>query len=286
MAKKLSKRALKWIIAVGRGRGRRVRRLSVLEGEANRAAGGDRVGQRPDRGEARRRGRQGAAAGQGGPRRRRRPRQAGPGAGAAGHRHAGGRAGRGQGERRRRAGAAGGRQGLHRQAEERDRARRDRGRRARASSSRRAPARSGSYDVRKTTLETTTAAPRGGEGACCRPPSSRSRSREANAATVQTRIDDATLKSPVTGRVLYRLAEPGEVLGAGGKALTLVNLEDVYMEIFLPSEQAAAREDRRRGADHRRLRIPTARSPATSASSRRRRSSLPSRSRRAASARS
>jgi len=60
-----------------------------------------------------------------------------------------------------------------------------------------------------------------------------------NAAAVQTRIDDATLKSPVTGRVLYRLAEPGEVLAAGGKALTLVNLEDVYMEIFLPSERAA-----------------------------------------------
>ena len=56
----------------------------------------------------------------------------------------------------------------------------------------------------------------------------------ANAATIQTRIDDATLKSPVTGRVLYRLAEPGEVLAPGGKALTLVNLEDVYMEIFLP----------------------------------------------------
>lgn len=63
---------------------------------------------------------------------------------------------------------------------------------------------------------------------------------KASAATIQTRIDDATLKSPVVGRVLYRLAEPGEVLGAGGKALTLVNLEDVYMEIFLPSEQAAS----------------------------------------------
>jgi HlyD family secretion protein len=63
---------------------------------------------------------------------------------------------------------------------------------------------------------------------------------KAEAATVQTRITDATLTAPVTGRVLYRLAEPGEVLGAGGKALTLVNLEDVYMEIFLPSEQAAA----------------------------------------------
>ncbi len=62
----------------------------------------------------------------------------------------------------------------------------------------------------------------------------------ANAATIQTRIDDATLKSPVTGRVLYRLAEAGEVLAPGGKALTIVNLEDVYMEIFLPAEQAAA----------------------------------------------
>ncbi|HEX4802694.1 MAG TPA: HlyD family efflux transporter periplasmic adaptor subunit [Myxococcaceae bacterium] len=61
----------------------------------------------------------------------------------------------------------------------------------------------------------------------------------ANAATIQTRIDDATLKSPVTGRVLYRLAEPGEVLAGGGKALTLVNLEDIYMEIFLPSAEAA-----------------------------------------------
>ena len=62
---------------------------------------------------------------------------------------------------------------------------------------------------------------------------------QANVATIQTRIDDATLKSPVTGRVLYRLAEAGEVLAPGGKALTLVNLEDIYMEIFLPSEQAA-----------------------------------------------
>ena len=63
---------------------------------------------------------------------------------------------------------------------------------------------------------------------------------EANVATIQSRITDATLTSPVLGRVLYRLAEPGEVLAAGGKALTLVDLSDVYMEIFLPSEQAAA----------------------------------------------
>jgi HlyD family secretion protein len=61
----------------------------------------------------------------------------------------------------------------------------------------------------------------------------------ANAETIKTRIADATLRSPVTGRVLYRLAEAGEVLPPGGKALTLVNLQDVYMEIFLPSEYAA-----------------------------------------------
>jgi len=61
----------------------------------------------------------------------------------------------------------------------------------------------------------------------------------ANAAIIQTRIDDATLTSPVTGRVLYRLAEVGEVVSAGGKVLTLTNLDDIYMEIFLPSEQAA-----------------------------------------------
>ena len=46
------------------------------------------------------------------------------------------------------------------------------------------------------------------------------------------------LKSTVDGRVLYRLAEEGEVLGSGGKVLTLVNLSDVYMEIYLPAQDA------------------------------------------------
>jgi HlyD family secretion protein len=52
-------------------------------------------------------------------------------------------------------------------------------------------------------------------------------------------INDATLKSPVKGRVLYRLAEPAEVVSVGGKVLTLVNLGDVYMEIYLPAQEAA-----------------------------------------------
>jgi len=94
-------------------------------------------------------------------------------------------------------------------------------------------------DVRKTHVETTRASLAEAE-ASVQTAAQQVEVAKANAATMQTRIDDATLKSPVTGRVLYRLAEPGEVLAPGGKALTVVNLEDIYMEIFLPSEQAAS----------------------------------------------
>lgn len=61
----------------------------------------------------------------------------------------------------------------------------------------------------------------------------------AEVKRIQTKIDDAFLKTPVVGRVLYRLSREGEVLAAGGKVLTLVDLGEVYMEIFLPSRDAA-----------------------------------------------
>jgi len=93
-------------------------------------------------------------------------------------------------------------------------------------------------DVRKTQVQTTRSALAEAE-ATLQTAIQEVEVARANAAVIQTRIDDATLKSPVTGRVLYRLAEAGEVLAPGGKALTLVNLEDIYMEIFLPSDQAA-----------------------------------------------
>ena len=60
----------------------------------------------------------------------------------------------------------------------------------------------------------------------------------ANTEEIKTQLKDNVLKSPISGRVLYRLAEPGEVLPAGGKALTLLDLSDVYMTIFLPTEHA------------------------------------------------
>ena len=55
---------------------------------------------------------------------------------------------------------------------------------------------------------------------------------------IRADIADSTLSAPIWGRVLYRLAEPGEVLSAGGKVVTVLELSDVYMTIFLPTEEA------------------------------------------------
>jgi len=49
---------------------------------------------------------------------------------------------------------------------------------------------------------------------------------------------ETDLASPISGRVLYRLARAGEVIGSGGKVLTILDLTDVTMSIFLPMEQA------------------------------------------------
>ncbi len=60
---------------------------------------------------------------------------------------------------------------------------------------------------------------------------------EAKVEKIKADINDAALTAPISGRVLYRLAEPGEVLGAGGNVLTLLDITDVYMTIFLPTSQ-------------------------------------------------
>jgi HlyD family secretion protein len=51
-------------------------------------------------------------------------------------------------------------------------------------------------------------------------------------------IEDSTLKAPRSGRVQYRVAQPGEVLAAGGTILTVLDLSDVYMTFFLPETVA------------------------------------------------
>lgn len=55
---------------------------------------------------------------------------------------------------------------------------------------------------------------------------------------LQVELEEATLLTPVNGRVQYRLAEPKEVLPAGGKVLTVIDLSDVYMNIFLSTVSA------------------------------------------------
>ncbi|BAP14758.1 HlyD family secretion protein [Alcanivorax sp. NBRC 101098] len=55
---------------------------------------------------------------------------------------------------------------------------------------------------------------------------------------IQADLDDSVLKSPRDGRVQYRVAQPGEVFSPGGVVLNMVDLADVYMTFFLPTEQA------------------------------------------------
>lgn len=87
----------------------------------------------------------------------------------------------------------------------------------------------------------------GMEGAMAGMAQAQSRVAEAGAAVAaaQARVDsikatlnDTALKSPIAGRVLYRLAQPGEVLAAGGKVLTLLDMADVYMSIYLSAGDA------------------------------------------------
>jgi len=61
---------------------------------------------------------------------------------------------------------------------------------------------------------------------------------QAGVERLQADIRDSELKSDRVARVQYRVAQPGEVLGAGGKLLNLVDLTDVYMTFFLPERQA------------------------------------------------
>lgn len=61
---------------------------------------------------------------------------------------------------------------------------------------------------------------------------------QATVTRLQADIDDNELRAPRDGRVQYRVAEPGEVLDAGGRVLNMIDLSDVYMTFFLSTEAA------------------------------------------------
>ena len=60
----------------------------------------------------------------------------------------------------------------------------------------------------------------------------------ATVARIDADLQDAQLVAPRDGRVQFLVAQPGEVLGGGGKLLNLVDLSDVYMTFFLPETVA------------------------------------------------
>lgn len=91
------------------------------------------------------------------------------------------------------------------------------------------------YDRAQTAMKTATAAVAQAEAQLA----------EANAAIqaalahterIQVDIKESVLTAPRSGRVQFRLHEPGEVLPSGGKVLTLIDPTDVYMTVFLPAE--------------------------------------------------
>jgi HlyD family secretion protein len=61
---------------------------------------------------------------------------------------------------------------------------------------------------------------------------------QAEAERIESILHDLILVSPRTGRVQYQLARNGEVVAAGGKVFTILDLHDVYMTVFVPAAVA------------------------------------------------
>jgi HlyD family secretion protein len=62
---------------------------------------------------------------------------------------------------------------------------------------------------------------------------------EADVSRLNAIIEDMVLVAPRRGRVQYELARAGEVVGAGTRVLTLLDLSDISMSIYLPAKDVA-----------------------------------------------
>jgi HlyD family secretion protein len=68
------------------------------------------------------------------------------------------------------------------------------------------------------------------------------KSAQAEVERIESILKDLVLVSPRTGRVQYQLARNGEVVAAGGKVFTILDLQDVYMTVFAPAAVAGRLE--------------------------------------------
>lgn len=56
----------------------------------------------------------------------------------------------------------------------------------------------------------------------------------AQVEEIESTLADTVIYAPIDGRVQYRTAEPGEVVAAGARLLTLVDLRSLYMQVYVP----------------------------------------------------
>lgn len=61
---------------------------------------------------------------------------------------------------------------------------------------------------------------------------------KAQVDQIEAVLADSILKTPVKGRVEYKLVQTGEIVAAGGRLATMLDLNDAYMTIFLPTSHA------------------------------------------------
>jgi HlyD family secretion protein len=63
------------------------------------------------------------------------------------------------------------------------------------------------------------------------------RQAEANVAQVQANLDNATIRAPFAGVVTVRHREPGESVGPGAPVLTIMNVADRWVRIFVREDE-------------------------------------------------
>ena len=66
----------------------------------------------------------------------------------------------------------------------------------------------------------------------------RSTRRPTTWSSITVEIADDTLVAPRDGRIQYRIANVGEVLPAGGHVFAMLDVSDVYMDVYLPTLDA------------------------------------------------
>ncbi len=84
-------------------------------------------------------------------------------------------------------------------------------------------------DARRAELDETKLAVRRYEASGARLESARAELRQA-----EDDLDDARIKAPLTGRVLSRFVEPGELVGVGTPLVEIVDLDQLYMKVYVP----------------------------------------------------